>query len=522
MVSIPDPLKLRAQYGHKIKTLEGLREAIGPRPRKKRVIMCHGTFDIVHPGHLRHLMYAKEKADLLIASLTADAHIMKANHRPFVPQELRAQNLAALEMVDFVIVDPNPTPIEHMQYLQPDFFAKGYEYFANGVPPKTQEEMDTLAEYGGEMVFTPGDIVYSSSALIESSPPNLGIEKLLALMDSEGIGFDDLRKTLHSLTGLKVHVVGDTIVDTYSYCSLLGATAKSPTFSVKHDFSEQYAGGAAVVARHMKTAGADVTFATVVGDDHLGQFVVEDLQKAGVHVSAYVDSTRPTTHKERFIADGHKMLQVDRVDNRSVGPRGMDSLKRSIREASNDLVVFSDFRHGIFNRQTIGELKAAIPQGVLTAADSQVSNRWGNILDFNSFDLITPNEREARFALGDQDSVVRPLALDLFKRAQSRYLILKLGERGLISYRTPGPHPRDFFTIDTFVDHLEDPIGAGDALLSYASLTVARTNNIVMASILGAIGAAVVCERQGNTPVSPHEVDEKISALERRAHFAHS
>src|SRR3712207_9429997 len=87
-------------YHGKIKTLEELAAAIGPRPREKKVIMCHGTFDIVHPGHLRHLMYAKEKADLLIASVTADAHIMKANHRPYVPQELRAANLAALEMVE--------------------------------------------------------------------------------------------------------------------------------------------------------------------------------------------------------------------------------------------------------------------------------------------------------------------------------------------------------------------------------------------------------------------------------------
>jgi cytidyltransferase-like protein len=163
MVQIPDALKLQSQYGHKIKTLPELREAIGSRPRKKSVIMCHGTFDIVHVGHLRHLMYAKEKADLLIASVTADAHIMKANHRPYGPQELRAANLAALEMVDFVIIDPNPTPIEHMGLLQPDYFAKGYEYSANGIPPRTQEEMDTLAKYGGEMVFTPGDIVYSAS-----------------------------------------------------------------------------------------------------------------------------------------------------------------------------------------------------------------------------------------------------------------------------------------------------------------------------------------------------------------------
>jgi len=98
----------------KIKTVDELAKCIGPRPRAKKVIMCHGTFDIVHPGHIRHLMYAKSKADILVASLTADKHITKANFRPFVPQELRAMNLAALELVDYVVIDRNPTPIENL------------------------------------------------------------------------------------------------------------------------------------------------------------------------------------------------------------------------------------------------------------------------------------------------------------------------------------------------------------------------------------------------------------------------
>src|SRR5260221_14620020 len=113
---------MKRDYRGKIKNLEELVRAIGPRPRRKKVIMCHGAFDIVHPGHLRHLAYAKEKADLLIASLTADEHILKADYRPYVPQELRAQNLAALELVDYVIIDPHPTPIRHIQLLQPDLF----------------------------------------------------------------------------------------------------------------------------------------------------------------------------------------------------------------------------------------------------------------------------------------------------------------------------------------------------------------------------------------------------------------
>ncbi|MBV9354656.1 MAG: adenylyltransferase/cytidyltransferase family protein [Chloroflexi bacterium] len=510
---------MRATYRSKIKTVDELAAEIGPRPRQHAVIMCHGAFDIVHPGHLRHLMYAKEKADLLIASITTDEYITKAEHRPFVPQELRAASLAALEMVDFVIVDPNPTPIETIRRLQPDYFAKGYEYFAHGVPPKTQEEMDTLAEYGGEMVFTPGDVVYSSSALIEASPPQLGLEKLLALLESEGLDFDDLRRVVRSLAGLRIHVIGDTIVDSYSYCSLLGATAKSPTFSVKHDNTERFCGGAAVVAKHMRMAGATVTLSTVLGNDELRGFIELDMAQSGIECRPVVDPTRCTTHKERFIADGYKLLQVDRVDNGAISDRVLGRLCDQVRDTPTDLVVFSDFRHGIFNRQTIGTLKNAIPANAKKAADSQVSNRWGNILDFTDFDLLTPNEREARFALGDQDSMVRPLALELFRRARCGHLILKLGERGLIAYRSPGSMPREFFPVDSVVDRVVDPVGAGDALLAYSSLALAADGNFVLATILGALGAAVACEHEGNRPVSPAEVEEKLDDLERRIRY---
>src|SRR5476651_1314856 len=115
---------------HKIKTAEQIAAAIGAPPRAKKVIMCHGTFDVVHPGHVRHLLYAKTKADVLIASLTADEHIKKGNMRPYVPEDLRAINLAALEMVDYVVVDRDETPLRNLALIQPDFFAKGYEYTA--------------------------------------------------------------------------------------------------------------------------------------------------------------------------------------------------------------------------------------------------------------------------------------------------------------------------------------------------------------------------------------------------------
>jgi sugar/nucleoside kinase (ribokinase family) len=257
----------------------------------------------------------------------------------------------------------------------------------------------------------------------------------------------------------------------------------------------------------------------VLGNDAVKDFVLRDLEAAGITVHALIDRTRPTTQKERFIADGYKMLQVDRVDNRAISDRALRTLGESLAASRPDVVIFSDFRHGIFNRKSIRFLREQIPDGTIKVADSQVSNRWGNILEFTDFDLITPNEREARFALGDQDSVVRPLALQLFRLARCKHLILKLGERGILGYRTPGHMPREFFTVDSVVDALVDPVGAGDALLAYSSLGLARTGDIVLASILGSIAAAIACEYQGNRPVAPTEVEEKFARLEKRAHF---
>jgi rfaE bifunctional protein kinase chain/domain len=509
------------RYRRKIKSRDELREIIGPRPREQKVIMCHGAFDLVHPGHLRHLMYARSKADILVASLTSDAYIAKASYRPFVPQQLRAMNLAALEVVDYVIIDEQPTPLLNLAYLQPDYFAKGYEYMAGGVHPKTQQEIDILNSYGGEIILTPGDVVFSSSRFIEDTPPAIAAEKLHALMESERLTFDDLRRTLDRCRGLRVHVLGDTIVDSYVYTTPIGAsTSKTPTLSVRFDEQLDFAGGAAVVSHHLRAAGAEVTFSTVLGDDALKDFVLEEMEKHGVHCLPVIDSTRPTTNKAAYIANGYRLLKVDKVDNRPISEKTLEQFKAQLAGHDVDAYVFSDFRHGIFSKGTIPELTAALKPGPLRVADSQVASRWGNILDFEGFDLLTPNEKEARFALGDQDSVVRPLALELYKRAGCKTLMLKMGERGMMTYREPTHDVRAFFQIDAFAGHVVDAVGSGDALLSYATLSLAATGNCVIASILASMAAAVACEHDGNTPVTPEEVLGKIAAVEKRLQYA--
>jgi rfaE bifunctional protein kinase chain/domain len=502
------------RFRHKVKTVEEVAALIGPFPRDAKVIMCHGVFDVVHPGHVRHLAYAKSKADILVASLTADKHIAKGVYRPHVPEAIRAHNLAAFEMVDYVIVDHEAKPLANLARLQPDYFAKGFEYVSGGLPPATQEELEIVQGYGGDVIFTPGDVVLSSSKLIELALPNLRIEKLLQLMREAGIDFDALRQTLGRLNGFRIHVVGDTIVDSFTRTTLIGGQTKTPTFSVLYQGREDFVGGAGIVARHLKAAGASVVFSTVLGNDEMGRMVEEQLTEAGIELNIITDPTRPTTNKNAIVAGGYRLLKIDTVDNRSISTAIQNRLVETVSGTKADAVIFSDFRHGIFNRATIPVLAEALPRGALKVADSQVATRWGNILDFQGFDIITPNEREARFALGDQDSGVGRLAGDLLRAANAELLFLKLGERGLFTIQKPGDR---YFSIDSFCENVVDAVGAGDALLAYGVLSYLATGSATISAILGAMAAARECEVDGNIPVEPADILRKIDQVERQS-----
>jgi bifunctional ADP-heptose synthase (sugar kinase/adenylyltransferase) len=233
-----------------------------------------------------------------------------------------------------------------------------------------------------------------------------------------------------------------------------------------------------------------------------------------------IDETRPTTNKNAIVVQNYRLLKLDTLDNRSISDKIVSKLRGQLQSVKVDAIAFCDFRHGIFNRSTIPDLTGAIPKSVFKVADSQVASRWGNILEFQNFDLITPNEREARFSLGDQDSVIRPLALELFKQSKCKTLILKCGDKGIVTYRSNSPTDyRAFFNIDSFADKVVDAVGAGDALLSYATLAMVVSGNEVIASILGNMAAGIECEHDGNWPVTPDLMLRKIDSVEQQAKY---
>ena len=195
--------------------LETLRDQ---RAGGRTVVQCHGCFDIVHPGHIRYLEFASRQGDVLVVTLTGDSEIVKGDQRPYIPQELRAESLAALEFVDYVYIDLSPTAESVVEAIRPNVYVKGREYETSR-DPRFRRERAAVESYGGRVIFSSGDVVFSSTELIAAIPrqEQLESQRLRLICERHGISRVSLSRIIDRLRNLRVAVVGDVILDRYVF-----------------------------------------------------------------------------------------------------------------------------------------------------------------------------------------------------------------------------------------------------------------------------------------------------------------
>ena len=151
----------------KILSLEDLARRLEPLRRDRRkIIHCHGCFDLLHIGHIRHLQAARTMGDVLVVTITADEYVDKGEGRPAFSERLRAEALAALECVDFVAITASPTAVEAIRLLRPDCYVKG-QAAADSASVRFRQEIEMVRASGGETRFT-HETVFSSTELLNA------------------------------------------------------------------------------------------------------------------------------------------------------------------------------------------------------------------------------------------------------------------------------------------------------------------------------------------------------------------
>lgn len=518
----------------KIVTPEQLRTVrAGLAAGGRRLVQCHGCFDIVHPGHIRHLRQARSLGDVLLVTITADAQIAKGSGRPLIPEELRAENLAALDCVDYVCIDPNPTALGLLTMVRPDVYVKGKEYEGNN-DPRFRAEREAVERAGGRVVFSSGDVVFSSTALIaaleqSADPYHLRLRQLAGRVDMQGPA---LFGAISAFRGKRLVVTGETIIDSYILCDRPHVASESPVMTLRPLEARQYDGGAAIIARHAAALGARPVLVTALprgghgGLDANAADLVRRLEGQGVEVRA-LPVGQPLAEKQRFLVGHQKMMKLDLVEPLVLDARQQEELasltvSAAAESGGSDAAIIADFGLGLLTPKSVAKLCRDVrPHAAVLAGD--VSGAGGTLAAMRGCDLLCPSEEEVRGSLHLRAEGLPLVAWRLLEAARAGNVIITLGADGLIAFsRLAGaPARTEEWARRLSSEHIPalcpiplDPMGCGDSLLTVATLALAAGATVPGAAYLGAAAAAVQVQRLGNLPVTAADLRGVITRVQ--------
>lgn len=479
----------------KIKTIEELAVlARAARASGQTVALCHGVFDLVHLGHVRHIMAARNEADVVIVTITADHFVNKGPGRPIFPETMRAEMLAALGTVDWVGINPTASAEPVIQALRPDVYVKGsdYEHPEEDVTGKISTEREAVESYGGRIMFT-RDVTFSSSALMNRyldiyDPP---LRDYLHKIRSEG-GADRLLKLIDKVQNMKVVLVGDTIIDEYQYVTALGKASKENIVATLFKNREQFAGGVIAAANHVASFCKSVEIVTTLGGNDDPEAFLHANIRSNVTLTPIRLENRPTTRKLRYVELGylHKLFEVYTMDDTPVGDAQRAEIDgitaERVRDA--DVVIVTDFGHGMIAPSTIDMLLANARFLAVNAQSNSGNYGYNLITRYPRADYICIDAPEARLAASDKFSdIASVIESGLHRRIDCDRMIITHGSNGCYPFSSKSGVTR----VPAFTKTVVDTVGAGDAFLSITAPLVAAGGDIEDVAFIGNAAGAI-------------------------------
>jgi len=486
------------QARNKICTIQDLGEtAATARAAGNRVVLCHGVFDLLHMGHVRHLEAARREGGLLIVTVTADRHVNKGPDRPVFTQQLRAEMLGSLEYVDWVGISEEPSAESILQIIKPDVYVKGGDYkdAADDVTGRIISEQQIVEMYGGKIVFT-DEISFSSSTLLSQ---HMGIyeptlQQYLTRMRAEN-KLEDIIGSLDRLKDTRVLFVGDAIIDEYQYVEPIGKSSKENMIATLFQERELFAGGVFAAANHVADFCDHVEVVTMFGAYDSHEDLVRESLKPNIKLHALYREDAMTTRKSRFIDTGYAMRKLFEVYFMNDSPLPDDSQKKlnaliEDRMKGVDVVVATDFGHGLISGTTVDLLMHKAPFLAVNTQSNSANHGYNLISKYARADYICIDEPEVRLAVHDKFSSLETIVIDrIGSITDCPNIVITQGKHGCLSLDGNS----EMSKIPALTSTIVDTVGAGDAFFAVTAPLVASGMPMDLVGFMGnAVGAMKV------------------------------
>lgn len=502
---------------NKIKCLEDIAKLLATLQKSgKKIVLCHGVFDLLHIGHIKHLDAARKLGDTLVVTITPDRFVNKGPHRPAFPERLRAEALASLACVDFVGINEWPTAVETIHLIRPNLYVKGVvrEAGKRDHTDAIQDEENAVKSVGGELVLTDEE-TFSASTLINrfmevfSPDTKAFLEKFRDRHSPEEIvGY------LQAIRKLKVLVVGEAIIDEYQFCTVMGKSGKEPVLAALHDRTEQYVGGSLAVANHVSNFCSEVGLLSAIGEANSREEFIHSMLNENVSARFVRVPEAPTILKRRFLEGflSTKLFEVYEMRNASLPAETDRQFCAALEQLAPqfDVVIVADYGHGLMTERAV-ETVCRKAKFLAVNTQANAGNRGFNTISkYPRADFISLGEPEVRLDARKMDADLQELTKDLARRAASRSLLVTCGSFGCyVHVREQGLVHTPAFSI-----RVVDRVGAGDAVLSVVSpCAVLNLPAEVLGFIANVVGAEACTIMGHRSFIEPASLFRHITSL---------
>jgi rfaE bifunctional protein nucleotidyltransferase chain/domain len=472
------------------------------RKRGERIVLCHGVFDLLHPGHLAHLQEAKALGDVLVVSITPAEHVNRGPGRPIFSDDLRLFSLAGLACVDYVVRAPGATALEVIDQTRPDLYCKGREYAdpANDVTQNIDAEAEQVRAHGGDIAYT-GQIVFSSSRLINNHTDALSPQvKHYSKELSQRHPFEEVRAAVEAMQRLKVLVLGDIIIDDFIHCNVQGLTSKGRIVSSRFTQREQHLGGSLAIARHIASFAGSVTVMGMVGNEPEIRDLLNGLGRIQTDLQYADDYT--TIVKRRYVErlgkrnEYNKLFAISHMHEDGPPPSQHSALLERLARTidSYDLVVVADYGHGLMAPALMDLVQERAPFLALNCQTNSGNYGFNLITKYRRADTFCLDETEIRLAFANRHQAPSDLLRRLQAHLGANQGWLTLGSVGSLATDALGAEE----SAPALTLQVTDTIGAGDAFFALASMSARLELPLAIGSFLGNMAGAMAANVLGN------------------------
>jgi len=448
----------------------------------RRIIVCDGVFDLIHPGHIEHLRQAKKFGSYLVVLVAKDSHVNKGPGRPVFSEDDRVNMVAAINSVNAACLVNQEDVYRIITEVQPDFYCKGEDY--KDSDDETLLKVKSLVEsYGGELVFTNGK-PYSSSKIAKDNGYIERENSDYLEYFSDKYPVDDIFRYIDDCSDLEFSVIGEPILDEYIFCKPEGKSAKDNIVTYSSlNRNEVYEGGASAVVNHLKNVCS--------------------------YTDEFVHEIYPV-HKTRYIEEhfNTKLFAFDSIPSLSHDSGILKNFFRSSSEILGNFII-ADFGHGLIDSELAESV--SLHSGFLACTVQSNGLNWGfNTLNkYRHLDYVVVDEIELHLAVGDKVREIRDCVYEEFNRLNCKVFMVTLGHNGCLIF-----DGLNFYEVPAFANKVVDRVGAGDAVLAWTSPLVRNNTPAEIVGFIGNVVGGIQVGTIGNSePVTKSKVKSWIKAM---------